>query len=95
VGQAVNPQKFASGGLVEGRVVGDSVPALLTPGEEVVSRGDRMSLTKEISELLAAVREGNSRPTVNQNITQVIGDNHSLRSAADEQFFAARTARYL
>ncbi len=92
--QSVSPNGYASGGIVEGRTVGDSVPALLTPGEEVINKNDRGTLARQIEALMMAIKEGNSRPTVNQNITQYIGNNQSLRSAADEQFFAARVARY-
>lgn len=95
ISQAVAPpQKFAGGGIVEGRVAGDSVPALLSPGEEVITRDERTSLARNIQDLLGAIKEGAGKPAINQNITQYIGNGHSMRSAADEQFFAARVAQF-
>lgn len=85
---------FATGGIVPGFSFGDVVPAMLEPQEEVVTRSNRNSLVNSVNSLLGAINAGMMKPQVNQNITQYIGGNQSLRSAAEEQFFAARTARF-
>jgi TP901 family phage tail tape measure protein len=50
----IPPVKFATGGVVPGTGNGDTVPALLTPGEVVITK----QTAKENPELLAALQNG-------------------------------------
>lgn len=85
---------YADGGLISGQGLTDTVPAVLSPGEEVVTRENQATLVGQIKGLISLLTEESQKPQVNQNITQYIGNGQSATAAAEEQFFAARTARF-
>ena len=71
------PKKFASGGVVPGTGNGDTVPALLTPGEFVVTK----DVVKQNPELIAALSNKNVQKFVDGGI--VGGNSMFLQKERD------------
>jgi len=60
-------QKFASGGIVQGQGTGDTVPAMLSPGEVVLN-------SQQQAATLMAIAKGSAPSTTNKNVNLHMGD---------------------
>ena len=69
-GEKEEPQKFNKGGQVPGKGNTDTVPAMLTPGEFVMSKGAVQKYGVDTMESMNAAAGGTNRPTLNTTNTE-------------------------
>lgn len=69
-GEKEEPQKFNKGGQVPGKGNTDTVPAMLTPGEFVMSKGAVQKYGTDTMESMNAAAGGTNRPTLNTTNTE-------------------------
>ena len=73
-GEKEEPQKFNKGGQVPGKGNTDTVPAMLTPGEFVMSKGAVQKYGTDTMESMNAAAGGTNRPTLNITNTETTTD---------------------